>query len=81
MSSYYTAPQRDNERKKDAFTGSIPVLTTKINCVVLNLLVSLYSQKKIMRDFNKEYKEWKKEMWEILIVGVILGFIAGMLLT
>jgi len=30
VSSYYTAPQRDNERKKDAFTGSIPVLTTKI---------------------------------------------------
>jgi hypothetical protein len=34
-----------------------------------------------MRDFNKEYKEWKKEMWEILIYGAILGFITGMLLT
>ena len=34
-----------------------------------------------MRDFDKEHKEWKKEMWEILIAGAILGFIAGMLLT
>jgi len=34
-----------------------------------------------MRDFDKEYKERKKEMWEILIYGVILGFITGMLLT
>jgi hypothetical protein len=36
---------------------------------------------KVMRDFDKEHKEWKKEMWEILIAGAILGFIAGMLLT
>ena len=64
--------------------GSSPTLTTKINCVVLNLIVSLYSIKqkiKVMRDFDKEYKEHRADMWEMSILGAILGFIAGMLLT
>jgi hypothetical protein len=34
-----------------------------------------------MRDFDKEYKEHRADMWEMLILGAILGFIAGMLLT
>jgi hypothetical protein len=32
-----------------------------------------------MRDFDKEYSEWKKEIYIVLILGLVLGFIVGIL--
>jgi hypothetical protein len=45
--------------------------------------VSLFDYKKIkvMRDYDKEYKEWKADMLTFLICGLVLGFIVGILLT
>jgi hypothetical protein len=33
-----------------------------------------------MRDFDKEYSEWKTEMFIFLIMGFVLGFIFGVLI-
>jgi hypothetical protein len=33
-----------------------------------------------MRDFDKEYSEWKTEMFTFLIAGFVLGFIFGILI-
>jgi hypothetical protein len=33
-----------------------------------------------MRDFDKEYSKWKKEIYTVLILGFVLGLIAGILI-
>jgi hypothetical protein len=49
----------------DFHTGSNPVLTTKI---------------KNMRNFDKEWRDWKFDMIGFLLVGLILGFCIGILI-
>ena len=33
-----------------------------------------------MRDFDKEYSDWKKDIYTVLIMGFVLGLIAGILI-
>ena len=33
-----------------------------------------------MRDFDKEYSEWKKEIYTVLVLGFVLGLIVGILI-
>ena len=33
-----------------------------------------------MKDFNKEWKDWKSDMIGFLLVGLILGFCIGILI-
>ena len=39
-----------------------------------------YKQLKVMRDFDKEYSDWKKDIYTVLIMGFVLGLIAGILI-
>lgn len=56
-------------------------IKSKWGWVVTSIIPALTTKIKVMRDFDKEYKEHRADMWEMLILGAILGFIAGMLLT